>query len=296
MKSKPRGMKYTDLCIYIDKTNYYRDKNNNPTGLRELSNEEIENIYSYLYYIIYALAVKRRLLTKKDDYDTFCIEAAGDIYIRLRKPDQDYSGKNTRLCAIKSVLNYIKGCLGFKCITWRGINYNQTVSLSFSGEKKYNVTRDFVTKQVSDQYASRHKDLYEEFADNLPSFFKENVDRILWIKRDESLKYDLLLSLYLTFLNASTLKQSQMDYCDEDKTLAKILSQLNQKDVYTIKWGNNKAITKDLIDITLKKICNNISEEYGEAARLIDPTEEEITSILNSAYPTYDTNNTGGKQ
>ena len=122
MKAKPVGLKYTDLCIYIDKTNYYRDENNNPTGLRELSDEESENIYTYLYHIIYALSVKKRMLTKKSDYDVFCIQAAGDIFMRLRKPDQDYTGQQKHMKCIKSILNYIKGALGFMCITWRETN------------------------------------------------------------------------------------------------------------------------------------------------------------------------------
>ena len=33
-------MKYTDLCIYIDKAIYNRDENNNPISLRTLTSEE----------------------------------------------------------------------------------------------------------------------------------------------------------------------------------------------------------------------------------------------------------------
>ena len=49
MRAKPWNMKYTDLCIYIDKTIYERDKDNNPIALRKLTSEEIDNVYTYLY-------------------------------------------------------------------------------------------------------------------------------------------------------------------------------------------------------------------------------------------------------
>ena len=79
MRAKPWNRKYTDLCIYIDKTVYERDQDNNPTALRKLTSQETDNVYTYLYNVIYALSVKKRLFTQKADYDAFCLEAAGDI-------------------------------------------------------------------------------------------------------------------------------------------------------------------------------------------------------------------------
>ena len=102
MRAKPWNMKYTDLCIYIDKTVYERDQDNNPTALRKLTGDEIDNVYTYLYNVIYALSVKKRLFTQKADYDAFCLEAAGDIFMRLGKPDQDFTYQSKHNKPIKS--------------------------------------------------------------------------------------------------------------------------------------------------------------------------------------------------
>ena len=47
MRAKPWNMKYTDLCIYIDKTIYERDQDNNPTALRKLTNDEFLTVWSW---------------------------------------------------------------------------------------------------------------------------------------------------------------------------------------------------------------------------------------------------------
>lgn len=292
MKAKPVGLKYTDLCIYIDKTNYYRDENNNPTGLRELSDEESENIYTYLYHIIYALSVKKRMLTKKSDYDVFCIQAAGDIFMRLRKPDQDYTGQQKHMKCIKSILNYIKGALGFMCITWRETNYCQVITNNDPEDDMFDATKNFVRSQAYDQYSDKREQAYEDLITNLPKYFTKVVKMSI-LKKDKLASYELLVSLYLSLLNCTSLRKKQIDNYNQYKIKSKILTQLNDKNKFIITFSSNPIINKDFVDITLKKAFNLISDEYIEVLKYIEPTEEDINNILDSAYATYDMNQSG---
>lgn len=295
MRPKPRGLKYTDLCIYIDKVNYYRDEDNNPTGLRELTDEEIENVYTYLYHIIYALSVKKRMLNKKSDYDIFCIEAASDIYMRLRKPNQDYTGKQRNTKAIKSVLNYIKGALGFMCITWREKNYAQVISSENPRDVElveYTGIKDFVRGQAETQFSYARKIAFEELINTIPKIFKETVDKSIF-KKDKVNSYEILLSLYLTVLNSSTLRNNQSEKYDSDTIRYKAIQQLSQKDKFTINFSNNPYITKEFIDLTIKKAFESISKEYEDVVHFIEPTETDVNNILESAYATYDTDQSG---
>lgn len=293
MKSKPKGAKYTDLCIYIDKTNYYRDEKNNPIGLRELTDEETENIYSYLYHIIYAMSVKKRLLTKKSDYDIFCVQTAGNLYMRLRRPDQDYTGQQRSARAIKSIRNYLGNALGFMCISWRETNYHQVISAEHDKDTKVDIVKNFVRGQADSQFAENRKEMFNDFITHVPSYFADEVNKSI-LKKDKKSSYELLLSLYLTLLNASTLKNKQLENYDNCKINNTISSQLADRKPYIITFSNNPIINKDFVDITLKKIAERVNDEYAEAARFVEPTETDIDDILDSAYATYDMDQSGG--
>lgn len=295
MKAKPRGLKYTDLCIYIDKTNYYRDANNNPTGLRELTSEEIENIYTYLYHIVYALSVKKRLLTKKSDYDIFCVETAGNLYMRLRSPHQDYTGENESTRAIKSILNYIKGSLGYMCITWREKNYAQVLSVDSPKEKekaKCYAVNDFIRRQAGEQFDDQKRIAIRELINNLPRYFEQTVKESIF-KKDKLSSYEILLSMYLSLLNSATLTQKYADGVNSNKVSARIMQQLAERDKFTINFSSNPIVTTDFIDIIMKKAFNKIAAECEEISQYISPSDTDIDNILDSAYNTYDTNQSG---
>lgn len=71
------------------------------------------------------------------------------------------------------------------------------------------------------------------------------------------------------------------------------MQQLTERDKFTINFSSNPIITDDFIDITMKKAFNAIAAEYEDISQYIAPSDTDIDNILDSAYNTYDTNQSG---
>lgn len=291
MRAKPWNMKYTDLCIYIDKTVYYRDEDGNPTGLRKLTPEEIDNVYTYLYDLIYALAVKKRLLTNKNDYNAFCLEAAGDIFMRLQKPDQDFTYNSRHNKPIKSVLNYIKGALGFMSITWRNNNYAQNLNPEYNNEKELYGVKEYLSSVASGQFIEERSNGYKDVIENLPKYLEEALKNSLF-KKNKLKKHEVLLSQYATLCNCLSLENKYRDYSPAKKQTV-LLEQLKERERFTIVLSDDPIITPDLIELQLKKGFFLMEDDVNKVTKDTTPSDEEIQDILVSAFPNYDTDQSG---
>ena len=291
MRNKPNNLKYTDLCIYIDKTIYTRDEDNNPTGLRELSSEEIEKVYNYLFNIIYALAVKKRLLTHKADYDDFCIEVAGQLFMRLTRKNQDYSGRSSSNKAIKSILNYIKGCLPFVAITWRTKNYANILNAEYDSQEAVDSIRDFSYDQASDQFNEKRQAAYTEMFSDLSTYVNKILEKSIF-KNNKKTKYQLEMSEYLTLLNCLTLENKYKNSKD-NKQYNRILNQLKNKKYYVVNFCDDVLINDDLIDLQIRKTFFLLEDEKNAIDRDLTPSDKELDNILSTNYTTYGTNQRG---
>ena len=291
MRAKPWNMKYTDLCIYIDKTIYERDKDNNPIALRKLTSEEIDNVYTYLYNTIYALSVIKRLFTQKADYDAFCLEAAGDIFMRLEKPDQDFTYQSKHNKPIKSVLNYIKGALGFMSITWRNKNYAVVLNPEYDSEEDVEGAKSYAYRQASTQYDEQKIKAYQEVIEDLPSYLEQALKTSIFNK-NKLKKHQILLSQYLSLCNCLTLENKKSDFSLEKKHL-KILNQLKEKEKFIVVLSDDPLITPDLIELQLKRGLFLMEDEVNNINSELSPSDEELQNILSSALSTYDTDQSG---
>lgn len=291
MRAKPWNMKYTDLCIYIDKTVYERDKNNNPIGLRKLTSEEIDNVYTYLYDLIYALAVKKRLFTQKSDYDAFCLEAAGDIFMRLEKPDQDFTYQSKHNKPIKSVLNYIKGALGFMSITWRNTNYANVINPEHDSEETVFGARSYIYAQASSQYNEQKIKAYQDVLKNLPSYVERGL-KLSIFNKNKLKKHQILLSEYVSLCNCLTLPNKKLIY-SQDKIYSKIISQLNEKEKFIVVLSDDPLITADLIELQLKRSLFLMEDEVNQISSDLTPSDQDLENILSTALTTYDTDQSG---
>lgn len=103
---KPVGMKFTDLCIYVDQ--------NVPKIVNPGEFPEIENtIYNYLWLLVKALAIKKCMFNNFADYDPYAFYAANRLFFALRKNqlNQGQTIKGKFIKPIKSCLNYTKALL-----------------------------------------------------------------------------------------------------------------------------------------------------------------------------------------
>jgi len=90
--TKPAGMKYTDMCIYIDKHMHDPDRDN-------------ETIFKYIYLLASMLASKARYFYNADEYDDFAYYFACSVFKRMADDNKN---------KIKSVLNYMKSVIYFR--------------------------------------------------------------------------------------------------------------------------------------------------------------------------------------
>ena len=291
MRAKPWNMKYTDLCIYIDKTVYERDQDNNPTALRKLTGDEIDNVYTYLYNVIYALSVKKRLFTQKADYDAFCLEAAGDIFMRLEKPDQDFTYQSKHNKPIKSVLNYIKGALGFMSITWRNTNYASILNPEYDSQEKVDGVKSYAYSQASTQYEEQKTKAYQDVIENLPSYLEQAL-KVSIFNKNKLKKHQILLSQYLSLSNCLTLENKKSSFSQEKRNL-KILSQIREKEKFIVVLSDDPLITPDLIELQLKRGLFLMEDEVNNINSDLSPSDEELQNILSTSLATYDTDQSG---
>lgn len=284
MPQKPRNKKYTDLCIYIDKVNYYRDDKNNPIGLRELSPEETTNVYAYIYNICYALAAKHHMLKKREDYEMFCLETAANIYMRLRREDQDYTYQDRVMKPIKSILNFIKGSLGFMCITWQQQNFSQNITDDVVDSTKINDVGDFVRREAESQYTEKKQEAYREAIEGLPEYIKKSIDKSIY-KKNALVAHELYLSCCLSLCNALTLEGKKSSLGSVEKRGKLLVEQLSHKDDFII--TTIPSITNEQVSMQIKKALFLLEDEVAEIEREMTPTDQQLGDILETAWPTY---------
>lgn len=115
-------MKYTDLCIYIDKNSY-------KLAYPGQYPEEENLIYNYCWLLIKSLALKKKIFQKFEDYDAFAFYAAERLFFAMRKSYMNEGKviKGKTIKPIKSILNYTKALiygpmkLDFQNMTFREI-------------------------------------------------------------------------------------------------------------------------------------------------------------------------------
>ena len=117
---KPSGMKFTDMCIFIDEN---VPKIVNPGEYPELEN----TIYNYLWLLVKALAIKKCMFKDFQDYDMYAFYSANRLYLALRKNqlNQGKTIKGKLIRPIKSCLNYTKALLYPMKIEYQRIDAEQ---------------------------------------------------------------------------------------------------------------------------------------------------------------------------
>ena len=196
---KPSGMKYTDLCIYIDA--HIVDIVN--PG----ENPEIEDkVYNYLWLLVKALAIKKCLFNNFDDYDPFAFYAATRLYFALRKNywNQGKTIKGKQIRPIKSCLNYTKALLYPMKIEYQNESFREIISEEFVS-KKFDA---FTMREHMREEALSLQGLTEDFKNLIYDSFKhltQILDTVLArtpYRKNSSDYRNLKLSIMLNTLNS----------------------------------------------------------------------------------------------
>lgn len=284
MRAKPSNMKYTDLCIYIDKTIYERDEHNEPIALRELDDYEIDNVFTYLYHILYALSVKKKLLTNSKDYDDFSLRAAGILFTRLIDHDQDFKKTGIGKKPIKSILNYIKSCLVFMADDFRKDTYAQVLSAERDGKDKIDAAHEYLYENVRNQINSSMNINIKNVLFDMGFYIENNANASIF-KKNPLNKEKLELSIYLSILNMITLEH-RFDELAPNKRVMKITQQLDNRSEYIKSW-DTKLLPKPLVELHIKKIFNDMSEDIKDIKNSNMLSDNTIEEILDSGFLTY---------
>lgn len=196
---KPKNLKYTDMCIYVDEHAYDENK----------SNEMRETIYKYIYFISLMLAHKMKLFGNHKYYDDFALWYTGQIWSRLENPKQfqyDEDG-NPKLARITSILNYIKSTISARKITYEQQEYSQVIYHD-TEDNFYNpdyTLSDKINEGLDNLYSAEFDLCLKNCGKSIRKFlqripYKENTDTF----------YNIYLSCLLTFLNSITLPNKEI--------------------------------------------------------------------------------------
>lgn len=202
---KDPGMKYTDMCIFIDK--------HIPVIAQPGKDPKVENtVYNYLWLLVKALAIKKRMFQNFQDYDGYAFHAASRLFFALRNNynNQGKTIKGKVIRPIKSCLNYTKALLYPMKVEYQNEHYNVIFDEKAFSEK-------FDAFALSEQLkAAARADQESTFLNELClqqslGLFKSSIQRILNKSafRPQSVEfYRIKMSIMLTFVKSLKLTGS----------------------------------------------------------------------------------------
>ncbi len=198
--NKPKNVKYTDMCIYVD-SKVQQDS---------ITDEEASLCYEYLYHIIYMLAVKNKYFNKEEYYDEFSITLASDVFHRLfthpKLKEYDEFG-NPLLPKMKSCLNYIKAILYGRKVAFEQKNYSQKyLDMEVLDENFTPVSTSFTyTRDNLDFTIGLHANLYLE---NISNSIKDFLVKTSPYRKQPLIFKHIYLSCLLSIINSLTFTPS----------------------------------------------------------------------------------------
>ena len=173
--TKPKDIRYVDMCIWIDENAYKDDCND-------------EKLFEYLYHICNMLAYKRRFFKRSRYYEDFAIYFASQLYLRLRSQKQ-FELKNAetgeyRLDKIKSILNYAKTKAYPAKVAFEQQEYYQSIYIDDNEQIISEQLSDTIARYIDDisiiefsDYLNSIKGVLTSFLDALPWYYSK-VDKL----------------------------------------------------------------------------------------------------------------------
>lgn len=274
-KKDPK-VKYTDMCIYIDKYIYSGDFDE-------------EKVYEYLYLIISMLAHKGKFFYRTEDYENFSLYMATHIYNRLTNPKQfqfDENGK-PKIEKIKSVLNYIKKIINPIRINYQQEFYDQSITQLSDDDIRYYEQFSLAAKlseQTSYESTKAFNDCFEDIVLTIRKFLEKNLP----YKKDTKVWKNIYLSCLLSFINSitiSTAERNRINALATDFKKVKAIEKLYEsqsRDENQIVLYHIDPKLKDFVVVLMRRLKSAIAKDLSIAMHTNIPSEENLKNILFS--------------
>ena len=274
MFKKPKNMKYTDLCIWIDKHAYDEDCDE-------------EKLFQYIYMLVSMFSHKNHYFTKKDYYDEFCLISTERLFLRLRNPKQfEYKADGTpKLCKIDSILNYIKLTLyplkvDFEQETYHQLNILDNPEVTdqtlYSCHELSNLYIGYNFAEIDiDDYLHRLSAVIKDFLSDIP-YLKNSSD---W--------YNIYTSCLLSFLNSITLSRHNLERLSKkDKyktTTVEYLNKLYQEETrdFVILYHLDASM-KSYINVLTNRIKMLVIKDLTELHYINDSLTNTCDDMLTT--------------
>lgn len=270
--TKPKGLKYTDMCIFVDKV----VKEGNPTE------DEINLVFEYLYHLSFMLAHKHKYFNESHYYEEFAIYFATEILHRLfynPKLEQVDENGDPVLKPIKSVLNYMKSIIyGRKC-AFENMSYSQKITAASSD---YNYDSNIATK-LKDSLIYNIESGVDIYLNTFSKEVKHLVQTSSPYKNDKQLLKNIYISCLLSVINSITFTEAELKSIEDTYTLPKSkykyinrLYKRNRENCVVL--YNLSESYRDYITVLVRRIFKQLREDLI----MMSKDEMEITDDILS--------------
>lgn len=274
---RPENMKITDMCQYIDEL---KDKFN-------LTDKEKDNVYMYLYFIIYSLCIRHKYFYNESDADEFSLYFAEQLYYRL---------VDSNLEPINSILNYIKKVIGGRKITWQQTDKFSEVLESYSESENYK-NGNFIDMiaykdQLKSEIESTSSDsiiklVNGEIADLPKLIFK--VCSLTQFKNDKVMTYKLYMSCLLSFINGVTLDTRTQELFDrkmENGSLQDwfiIKNRLKNVEDSIVLWQLDSSMSS-MVQVLMNRIKKMFIESIHNIGKKFEVSPDLLDAMISMNY------------
>lgn len=269
---KPKDVRYTDMCIWIDNNFYKPDCDYNQA-------------YTYMWLLAYMLACKARYFNTKRDYEEYSSLLAYSTYQRMIDPDK------TR---IKSVLNYMKSIMYFRKGLYESQRHQEVINPEYDEAwdpaKYVDNCRSALEKSNHDRVEMCVCDIISE----LPCQIKKYIPKVY--RSDKEVYNNIYKSCLLSLINKFTLPNISNDYLmshlEDSPNFDEVKYYRKHLDEHIILWHLPESL-EAVVMVIINKVSRWLINEIKDVVDSFKLSEEDYSAITSSAFIVGGDNETG---
>ena len=242
---KPAGMSYTDLAIWIDQhSDVQCDKN---------------LFFNYIYSICEMLTRKKGYFPYEDEREDFSIYLSSIVYDRYINSDDPP----------KSVLNYVKGIIGYKKIDYTREQWQQNITPAVLPESSLHYNYEFDDRLVFPSI-SLLKTEFHTYITQMGNTIKRIVEEYEFSSPIQ--EKAVLISAYLSFLNMIVLPVKDLERIScirrsqniKEKSIYKLHEEQINRDYIIVYHNADREKVEEVVSRIISFIRDEMSQMVGE--------------------------------